>query len=406
MTVIVDALLLLAALFLFLPVAMLFLECIAALSSAARPSVSAERPRHVAVLIPAHNEALGIAAMLQALLPELAPDTRAVVIADNCTDATAQITRRFGVTALERDDPKHIGKSYALAYGMEFLAANPPDVVIILDADCLIAPGALDRIARLAYASARPVQAVYLLDPPPNARPAHLLSAFAFRVKNLVRPAGLARLGMPCFLMGSGMAFPWDDMRTAPLGSGKIVEDYWLTVELAGRGHLPLLDADARVLGRMPASARGARTQRTRWEHGHLDTILHGAPRLASVAWRQKRLAPLWLMLDLSVPPLSLLVTVWGGNFALSIGAYGLGFSVAPLAWNALNGVLLVSAIVAAWWKYGRGEFPIAALLAAPTYILSKLSLYSDFLLRRQTEWERSERQARTAPVEPVFHND
>ncbi len=392
---VVDALLLLAAVLLFAPVAMLFLECIAALWGAPLHNVSGGRPPRVAVLIPAHDEALGIAAMLQTLLPQLAPDDRTIVIADNCMDATAQIARRFGVTVLERRDPNRIGKSYALAYGMDFLAANPPEVVVVLDADCRAAPGALDHIARVAYNSGRPVQAVYLLDAPLNARPTQRLSAFAFRMRNLVRPAGLSRLGLPCFLNGSGMGFPWEVIRPVPLASGKLVEDMWLTIELVGRNHLPLLETDAQVLGQLATSARGAETQRTRWEHGHLDTILHGAPRLARAAWQQRRFAPVWLMLDLCVPPLSLLVAACGSVFVASLGALGMGFSIAPLVVTVLNGVLLASAIIAGWWKYGRGEFPLATLFVAPIYILSKLPLYLTFLTQRQTRWERSEREER-----------
>jgi len=400
MTMIVDASLLLAALLLFLPAAMIFLECIAALWGAPHQNVSSVRPPRVAVLIPAHDEALGIAAMLQALLPKLALDTRAIVIADNCADATAQIARQLGITALERNDSKHIGKSYALAFGIDFLAANPPEVVIVLDADCLVAHGTLDHLARLAHVTGRPVQAVYLLDAPSNARRTQLLSAFAFRVKNLVRPAGLAHLGLPCFVTGSGFGLPWDVIRQVPFASGKLVEDMWLTIELVSRNHIPLLDADSLVLGRMPASAIGAKAQRTRWEHGHLEAILHGAPRLAIAAWQQKRFAPLWLMLDLCVPPLSLLIAACGSVFTLSLGARRLGFSSAPLVLSVVAGSLLMSAIVAVWWKYGRGEFPLATFCAAPIYVLSKLPVYLAFLIRRQARWQRSERDSRALHLE------
>src|SRR5581483_1730849 len=191
---IIEFVLVLAALLLLIPIAMLCVECVAALRGAPRTSICDAQPLRVTLLMPAHNEALGIAATLQTLLPALTPNTHVIVIADNCTDATAEMARREGVHVLERNDSKHIGKSFALAYGMNFLAATAPDVVIFLDADCRAEAGALDHIARMAYTQARPVQAVNLLNAPAQARPTQLLSAFAFRVKNLVRPLGLTRL--------------------------------------------------------------------------------------------------------------------------------------------------------------------------------------------------------------------
>src|SRR5947209_4510872 len=44
--------------------------------------------------------------------------------------------------------------------------AGPPEVVIVIDADCRPAPGAIDRLARTAAVTGRPVQAAYTLDPP------------------------------------------------------------------------------------------------------------------------------------------------------------------------------------------------------------------------------------------------
>jgi hypothetical protein len=97
----------------------------------------------------------------------------------------------------------------------------------------------------------------------------------------------------------------------------------------------------------------------------------------------------------LSMPPLSLLIAAWGVVFALTLGAVGLGSSSLPLAWSIVDGLLIGIAILAAWWKYGRGEFPFTALWAAPSYILSKLPLYLMFFIRRQTRWERTERDSR-----------
>jgi hypothetical protein len=96
---------------------------------------SGERGK-VAVLIPAHNEQLLIGQTLQRLLPQITAVDRVLVVADNCTDKTALMARSHGVEVLERHDTQNRGKGFALAAGVAHLAADPPDVVIVFDADC------------------------------------------------------------------------------------------------------------------------------------------------------------------------------------------------------------------------------------------------------------------------------
>src|SRR5262249_7121868 len=153
------------------------------------------------------------------------------------------------------------------------------------------------------------------------------LSAFAFQYKNVVRPLGLDWLGLPCLLTGTGMAFPWPALRDAHLASGNIVEDMKLGVDLALAGHPAKLCPLARVSGELPSGRDAAVTQRTRWEHGHLQTLLTQAPRLVLASLRQWRPSLLGLALELSVPPLSLLLLLWAVAVAGALGWWALGGS-------------------------------------------------------------------------------
>ena len=89
----------------------------------------------VTVLVPAHNEANGIAATIKELRSAM-PQARLLVVADNCTDGTASLAAGAGAEVIERHDSLHRGKGFALDFGREHLRARPPSVVIILDADC------------------------------------------------------------------------------------------------------------------------------------------------------------------------------------------------------------------------------------------------------------------------------
>jgi cellulose synthase/poly-beta-1,6-N-acetylglucosamine synthase-like glycosyltransferase len=261
-------------------------------------------------------------------------------------------------------------------------------VVVIIDADCLVRPGAINQLVTSAWRTGRPVQAVYLLDCPPEAGVLGQLSAFAFLFKNLVRPLGLTRLGLPCLLTGAGMAFPWPVLQKAHLASGNIVEDMQLGLDLACNGQPPTFCAQAHVDGVLPAGREAASRQRTRWEHGHLRTLLTQTPRLVLAALFRRRLDLLGLALELSVPPLSLLGLLYGVAWLLWFAW------PAPLAGMVLAGGGLAAggAILAAWARFGRKFLPFTSLLAAPFYMLGKVPRFLAFLVRPQRLWIRTAR--------------
>ena len=395
---VLDAVLLMLAIVLFAPIATLFLECLTALLPAEKmqpiaSSNSAAAPR-TAILVPAHNEAGGIYPVLQGLLPQLTDRDRLIVIADNCTDDTAAIARSVGATVIERHNTEQRGKGYALNYGMDYLAGDPPDVVAIVDADCLMRSGSLAQISALAMRQQRPIQALYLLEQPAHPKPRDGVSAFAFKVKNLVRPKGLHRLGFACLLTGTGMAFPWSILRDAELASGNIVEDMQLGIDLTIAGQPPYFCETATVIGLLPQQETAATSQRTRWEHGHLQTLQTQVPALLKQAIAKKRLDLAVMALDLAIPPLSLLVMLWLVMMAIAVGVALLTNAWLPAVLFAIEGGLLLSATLVAWAKFGRADLPALTLVAIPLYMLWKIPLYLKFLIRPQTAWVRTDRDA------------
>jgi cellulose synthase/poly-beta-1,6-N-acetylglucosamine synthase-like glycosyltransferase len=387
------------AFFLLISIVVLFIECSAAFLRHGSKTSDAEgvRPK-IAVLVPAHNEASGIGETLLRLIPQLAEQDSIVVIADNCSDETATIARKFGAIAIERIDPERRGKGYALDYGLRYLEADPPQVVVMIDADCIVHQGAIERIAQWANDTARPVQALYLMEQPTKPSPKDAISALAFMVKNLVRPSGLEQLGLPCLLTGTGMAFPWLVIRDATLASGNIVEDMQLTFDLAIKGHTTAFCSEAKVTGRLPQQQQAAKSQRTRWEQGHVQTLLTQVPRLLKASLQQKRFDLLALALELCVPPLSLLVMMWIAVMGAALLAGSLGISWIPAIFVAIEGLLILISIVGAWYKFGRADLPVLALLAVPFYLLWKIPLYLAILVRPQTKWIRTERDTVDAP--------
>jgi len=380
------------ALLILLCTAVLFVEIAAAVTrrDTARPEEGERRP--ATVLMPAHDEATGIAAAIRSVLPQLADRDRLVVIADNCSDNTAAIAADEGAEVVVRTDLARRGKGYALDLGIRHLESKPPDVVLIVDADCHVSPGTVDRLVRLCCKAQRPVQAIYLMQAGPEAPLNMRIAEFAWLVKNKVRPEGLHRLGLPCQLTGTGMAFPWECLGSAALATGHIVEDLKLGLELARTGAAPLLCPQALVTSNFPASADGIKGQRTRWEHGHLSVILSDAPRLLLEGLRRPTGDLLALALDLCVPPTALLALSVAAIWTSCASLFFLTADAWPLVLASLAALLMAASVLMSWRVYGRHVMTLGTLLLSVVYPLWKIPLYLRFLVARQIDWVRSKR--------------
>jgi cellulose synthase/poly-beta-1,6-N-acetylglucosamine synthase-like glycosyltransferase len=385
-----------------IPVTVLLVEIVAAVALSHRQqterAIPGVRPR-TAVLMPAHNEGRGLLPTLSDIQGQLRSGDRLVVVADNCTDDTAAVALSAGAEVVERNDLKNHGKGYALDYGLQRLASNPPEIVIMVDADCRLAVGTIDRLAKTCAISRRPVQALYLMMAPECSPINYQVAQFAWRVKNWVRPLGLRMLSLPCQLVGTGMAFPWDAIRSVDLASGQIVEDLKLGLDLTAAGRAPLFCPSALVTSSFPLSTTSATTQRQRWEHGHLGMIIATAPRLIWTAVKSGHFDLLALTLDLAVPPLSLFALLVAGMVVISSFGLFFGASATVLSVSIVNLLGFAAAVIFAWLKYGRDILPPHAIWSIVPYVAGKLPIYRRALSGRPGgRWVRTDRESQSRP--------
>jgi cellulose synthase/poly-beta-1,6-N-acetylglucosamine synthase-like glycosyltransferase len=393
-SMLVDVPLFAAAMLMAVPATVLLLQVLLALRARpeSTPAAPAQLRASVAVLVPAHDESAGIAAALATMIPQLTAGDRLLVVADNCSDDTASVARAAGAEVVEREDRQQRGKGYALDFGVRALAARPPEIVIVVDADCTLEPHAIDRLAQRCAEARRPIQALYLMHAAAAAGLRARIAEFAWVVRNHVRPLGFSQWGLPCQLMGTGMAFPWEQLRTVPLASGHLVEDMQLGIDLAIAGAAPLFCPQARVHSAFATQTEGVVSQRTRWEHGHLSVMRAAAPRLFSQSLRQARLDLLAMALDLCVPPLAALLLM-AFTLALLCGmAATLGAARAPLFVVLYSLGAIALATLVARQRFASGVVSARDLLAVPGYVLGKLPIYGRFLRRRQLDWVRTKR--------------
>ena len=294
---------------------------------------------------------------------------------------------------IERFDDVHRGKGYALDFGVQYIneqGANP--CVIILDADCEIERSALEHLAARCKLEQRPIQALYLMRISKTASIKQRIAGFAWLVKNKLRPKVMEVLGLPVTLTGTGMALPFFLLKQLNFGHGNIVEDMQLGIDCTLSGAAPKFCEKAVVYSDFPEQEEAEKTQRTRWEHGHLMTISQQVPMLCKQAILRKDWRLLALALDIGVPPLSLLVLTSVAMLTLlAIYAYAMD-SYASFSWLLVSFLFFSMILMTTWWKSGQDYLTIKELSSIPHYVFSKITVYISFVFNRQKSWVKTSR--------------
>jgi cellulose synthase/poly-beta-1,6-N-acetylglucosamine synthase-like glycosyltransferase len=356
-------------------------------------SANSARPR-VSVLVPAHNEGRNLLPTLADIKSQLTDDDRLLVVADNCSDDTAAVASHASAEVVERRDSTKLGKGFALDCGIRYLRRDPPSIVVVIDADCRLSSDTLDQLVRTTSVTGRPAQALYLMTAPTGSAINYQVAEFAWRVKNWVRPLGLYALNLPCQLVGTGMAFPWEVFLSTNLATGHLVEDLKLGLDLAATGYAPVFCPTAIVKSTFPPTLRGAVKQRERWEHGHVGLSLKTAPALIGQALVTGNIGLLALALDIVVPPLTLLFYLNIGTLLLATLAVLFGLPSLGLYLSIMSSSTFLVGVFLAWMSHGRDVLPASSVMHVGSYIFAKLGLYWRLLLRGPiSQWSRTDRK-------------
>ena len=346
-----------------------------------------------AIIIPAHDESIGLVPTLNDLKPQLLPNDRLIVVADNCSDDTAAVAGLAGAEVIQRHEPDKTGKGYALAYGLAYLNDRPPEFVIFVDADCRLQADMVPRL-KLACATFKcPVQACFLMKAAEHSPISHALAEFAWIIKNWARPLGLSRLGLPVQLMGTGMIFPWQLIKNVSLASDNLVEDLKLGLDLAIAGHAPRFYPQVVGTSEFPQSAKGTDSQRQRWIQGHVSTIQNSVPKLLFAALVTRNWPLLALVIDLAVPPISMLFLLITSTFFAGLALIAAGAQNTVAVISVFNLLGLTGALYLAWLKFARELISWRDVPLIVAQLCRKLPFYFGIYARRKaTSWIRTDR--------------
>lgn len=365
------------------------------------PPAAAPGPNlRLAVLVPAHDEEAGIAATLAALTgaPYPREARRLIVIADNCSDRTAEIAAAAGAEVWERSDPERRGKGFALIWALERLLAldDPFDAVVFVDADCTVSPNLLAAVDARLRAGARALQVDYVAGNPEDSSASALRFA-AFAVGDTVRFLGKERLGLSCGLVGTGMAFTRDLLERNPWTATGLVEDGEFHMRLVLAGERVEFVPEASVSQAVPTSLRASSSQQARWEMGKLQLIRRWSGRLIVAGLAKRDPLRLHAGLECLVPPQSLIAI---GNLGSALAGLLLG-SRRLLALSVFTTVAQGAFVLGGLRLVRAPAYVYRALLSAPALVANKIGLYGRLASGRgPTAWVRTEREP--APSPPI----
>jgi cellulose synthase/poly-beta-1,6-N-acetylglucosamine synthase-like glycosyltransferase len=352
----------------------------------------AARLRRFALLVPAHDEERTIGRLLQSIRALEYPAGRfdVYVVADNCTDRTAEIARAAGAVVEERFDQTTRGKGYALRWLLARMRERGArfDAYVILDADTIVERNLLARLDARFEAGSQVIQ-VYYTVLNVGESPLAALRFAALAALHYLRPLGRMRLGLSCGLKGNGMAFLTEVLDRHGWKWFTLAEDVELHLALIEAGLRVDFAPETTVLAEMPVTFEQAASQNERWERGRLEMLRERGLSLLLDGLKQRDPVRVDAVVEQLIPPLSVPVllagaTLAGGlltrsRLATVLAAFGLGGQIAY--------VLAALALVRA---PGRVYL---ALAYAPTYVAWKFWVYArSFVARGDGPWVRTTR--------------
>ena len=344
------------------------------------------------IIVPAHDEAAGIGKTISSLYRLSWPSAgyRIVVVADNCTDMTASISREAGATVLERQDPTRRGKGYALAHAFAWSrSAGIADAVAVVDADSVVSANLLESFAARIENGACALQAQYgVLNAMDSWRTR--LMAIALGSIHKVRSRARERMRLSCGIRGNGWCVTHALLGKVPYQSFSLTEDVEFGVDLGLAGYRVAYCDESHVNGEMVTTEHASRSQRQRWEGGRIGLIREKVPALLRAALTRRSSVCVDLALDLLVLPLSYVVLNVVAIVAIAaLNPDGLRWTL--LMVGLIDLLALAAYVCRGWMLSGIGIVGLWDLLRVPGFLIWKL-LIIRFQPRPDT-WIRTKRE-------------
>ncbi|MCI1902159.1 MAG: glycosyltransferase family 2 protein [Bifidobacteriaceae bacterium] len=346
--------------------------------------------KRFAVLISARNEEQVIGNLIASIRANDYPQDKIDIwlVADNCTDSTADLVRGMGEHVIERHDLKHIGKGYALTFLLNQMIeqhkASTYDAFFVFDADNLLDEHYISEMNK-AFQAGYKILTSYRNSKNFSENWVSSGSALWFIRESRFLNSTRMVFGSSCHVGGTGFMFSREIMeRNDGWKFHLLTEDMEFTLDSILHGDTIGYCGTAILYDEQPVTFAQSWRQRVRWSKGFLQVFRYYGPALMRRAIVDR---------DFSAVDLTILISpfavLWLARMVLGVVFAALGFvtwdSQLSSVWAYLTGIggtillamaLAAITVIAERTKIGATNKELVAYcLSFPVYMLSTVPI-------------------------------
>lgn len=356
-----------------------------------------EKVNRFMAIIPAHNEENVIGPLVESLINQNYPKDYydIYVIADNCTDRTAEIAEKAGAIVLKRFDEEHKTKGYALQWFLDQKIKEdaPYDAFCIFDADNIVDSNFLKAMNKKLCQGEDVVQGYRDIKNPTDS---WVSAGYALFYWTMNRFYHLARynVGLSPLINGTGFMVRFDVIKPDGWNTNTLTEDIEFSLKRIINGKKLGWATDAIVYDEQPVGFKQSWKQRTRWTVGHIQCLERYTKPLAAAVKEHKTMMNFDGLLYLigSIPMFILTLVLLALNFVIYIAN---GMTAVDLLINCLRYFLptfllpIFTAILIMVLDKKPIRPMLKGLICYPLFLGSWLLINFKCLFKRDTSWDK-----------------
>ena len=350
-------------------------------------------------IIPAHNEEMVVSNLIESLKNQTYDKNLydIYVIADNCTDNTANVARRAGAIVLERFDPAHKTKGYALQWFLkQKIEENADyDAFFVFDADNIVDKDFIVNMNKKLCQGEDVVQGYRDIKNPTDN---WITAGYALFYWTMHRLYHLARynVGLSTLLNGTGFMVRFDVVKPEGWQTETLTEDIEFSLKRIIKGKKLGWAIDAIVYDEQPTSFKQSWSQRSRWTVGHMQCMKRYTGELFNSVKEHKSLVTFdgFLYIVGTTPMLVITMLVLFINCAMyaAQSMTNLEFAINILRYLIPTLLLPIGTAVVAMTLDRKPIKPmLKGLLYYPLFMGTWVIINIKCLFKRETTWEKIE---------------
>lgn len=363
-----------------------------------KPYITNKNHKFMAI-IPAHNEEAVVTNLIESLKKQDYDKNLydIYVIADNCTDATAEVAQKAGAIVYKRFDAEHKTKGYALQWFLKQKIEEKADydAFFVFDADNIVDKNFIKNMNKKLCQGEDVVQGYRDIKNPTDN---WITAGYALFYWTMHRLYHLARynIGLSPLLNGTGFMVKFDVVKPNGWETETLTEDIEFSLKRIIKGKKLGWATDAIVYDEQPTSFKQSWSQRSRWTVGHMQCLKKYTGELFEAVKEHKTLMNFDGFLYIAGTTPMLLITF--GLIALNCIMYaGNAMTNFEFLINILNYLVptLLFPVATALLVMALEKKPIKpmlkGLLCYPVFMITWIMINIKCLFKRETSWEKIE---------------